>query len=145
MSRPPYRALQIVLRVFSVLLAVGGLFMIFASKPLIMRVFLRPPESEVSTLLLFVLKEMGGFVLMLTLMLFFASRDPVRNVAIVDAMIMGLVILALTPLLSLYTLDIHKIYPGHLVWGRSLVRLAIAALLYLLKPGEKYSGPVGGF
>jgi hypothetical protein len=65
MSRPPYRALQIVLRVFSVLLAVGGLFMVFASKPLIMRVFLRPPESEVSTLLLFVLKEMGGFVLSL--------------------------------------------------------------------------------
>jgi hypothetical protein len=48
-------------------------------------------------------------------------------------------------LLSLYTLDIHKIYPGHLVWGRSLVRLAIAALLYLLKPREKNSGPVGGF
>ncbi len=67
MSCPSYRALQIVLRIFSVLLAVGGLFMIFASKPLIMRVFLRPPESEVSTLLLFVLKEMGGFVLMLTL------------------------------------------------------------------------------
>ena len=65
--------------------------MIFASKPLIMRVFLRPPESEVSTLLLFVLKEMGGFVLMLTLMLFFASLDPVRNMAIVDAVIVGLV------------------------------------------------------
>ena len=46
MSHPPYRALQMVLRVFSVLLAVGGLFMIFASKPLIMRVFLRPPESS---------------------------------------------------------------------------------------------------
>jgi hypothetical protein len=98
--------LQILLRVFSVLLAVGGLFMIFASKPLIMRVFLRPPESEVSTLLLFVLKEMGGFVLTLTLMLFFASRDPVRNVAIVDAVIMGLGILALTPLLSLYTVGL---------------------------------------
>ncbi|MGA8619617.1 MAG: hypothetical protein WB660_14010 [Candidatus Sulfotelmatobacter sp.] len=145
MSRPPYRASQVVLRVFSVILAVGGLFMVFASKPLIMRVFLRPPESEVSTLLLFVLKEMGGFVLLLTLMLFFASRDPVRNGAIVDAMIMGLVILPLTPLLSLYALDIHKIYPGHLVWGRSLVRLAIAALLYLPKPREKNSRPVGGF
>jgi hypothetical protein len=48
-------------------------------------------------------------------------------------------------LLSLYTLDIHKIYPDHLVWGRSLVRLVIAALLYLLKPREKNSGPVGGF
>jgi hypothetical protein len=145
MSRPPYRALQIALRVFSLLLAVGGLFMIFASRPLIMRIFLRPPESEISTLLLFVLKEMGGFVLMLTLMLFFASRDPVRNVAIVDALIVGLVILAATPLLSLYTLEIDKIYPRYLVWGRSLVRLAIAALLYLLKPREKGSEPVGGF
>ena len=145
MFRPPLRALQIVLRVFSVLLAVGGVFMILASKPLIMRVFLRPPESEVSTLLLFVLKEMGGFVLMLTLMLFFASRDPVRNAAIVDALIAGLVILALTPLLSLYTLDIRKIYPSYLIWGRSLVRLAIAALLYLLKPREKPSRPVGAF
>ena len=95
--------------------------------------------------MLFVLKEMGGFALMLSLMLFFASRDPVRNVAIVDALIAGLGILALTPLISLYTLDLQKIYPGHLVWGRSLVRLAIAALLYFLKPREKYSGPVGGF
>ena len=145
MSRPPYRALQIVLRIFSLLLLVGGVFMILASKPLVMRVFLRPPESEVSTLLLFVLKEMGGFVLMLTLMLFFASRDPIRNVAIVDAVIAGLVVLAVTPLLSLYSLEIQKIYPTYLVWGRSLVRLAIAALLYLLKPRERYSGPVGGF
>jgi len=145
MSRPPYRALQRVLRLFSLLLAVGGLFMIFASKPLIMRVFLRPPESEVSTLLLFVLKEMGGFVLTLTLMLFFASRDPVRNAAVVDAVIIGLCVLALTPLLSLYTLDIRKVYPGYLVWGRSLVRLAIAVALYLLKPREEYAGPVGGF
>jgi len=145
MSRPPYRALRIVLSVFSALAAVGGLFMIFASKPLIMRTFLRPPEAEVSTLLLFVLKEMGGFVLMLSLLFFFASRDPVRNLAIVNAVIAGLCILALTRLLSFYTLDIQKIYPGYLVWGRSVVRLAIAALLYFLKPREKYSGPVGGF
>lgn len=82
---------------------------------------------------------------MLTLMLFFASRDPIRNVAIVDAVIAGLVVLAVTPLLSLYSLEIQKIYPTYLVWGRSLVRLAIAALLYLLKPREKSSGPVGGF
>lgn len=145
MSPPPYRALKILLGVFSALTAIGGLFMIFASKPLIMRIFLRPPEAEVSTLLLFVLKEMGGFVLMLSLMLFFAARDPVRNLAIVNAVIAGLCILSLTPLLSLYTLDIQKIYPGHLVWGRSVVRLAIAALLYFLKPREKYSSPVGGF
>jgi len=130
--------------VFSAFAAVGGLFMIFASKPLIMRMFLRPPEAEVSTLLLFVLKEMGGLVLMLSL-LFFASRDPVRNLAIVNAVIAGLCILALTPVLSFYMLDVQRIYPGQPAWVRSVVRLAVAALLYFLKPRERYSGPVRGF
>jgi hypothetical protein len=133
MSRPPYRALQVLLSILSVLLTVGGIFMIFASKSLIIRVFLRPPEAEFSTLLLFVLKEMGGFVLMFSVMLFFAARDPVRNVAIVDALI------------SLYTLDVSKIYSSYLVWGRSLVRLAFAVLLYFLKPRQRDTGPVGGF
>ncbi len=136
MSRPPYRALRIVLGVFSLFAAVGGLVMIFSSKPLIIRLFLRPPESEFSTLLLFMLKEMGGFLLMFSLMLFFASRDPARNVAIVNALIVGLCILAVTPLLSLYTLDIRRLYVGYIIWGRSVVRLALAALLYWLRPQE---------
>ena len=40
--------------------------------------------------------------LMLSVLFFFASRDPVRNVAIVNGLIVGLCILAITPLLSLY-------------------------------------------
>src|SRR5258707_287467 len=77
MPEPPYRALRIFLRVFSLLAVVGGLLMIFAEKPLIMRIFLRPPEAEVSTLLLSLLKEMGGTALMLGVLLWLASRDPV--------------------------------------------------------------------
>ncbi len=50
-----YRALRIVLRVFSVLVLVGSLLMIFSGKPLMMRVLMRPAEAEVSTLLLFLL------------------------------------------------------------------------------------------
>ena len=112
MSEPPYRALRIFLRVFSLLAAVGGLLMIFAGKPLILRIFLRPPEGEVSTLLLSVLKEMGGMVLMLAALLWLASRNTVRNVAIVDALIAGLCILAVTPLLSLWMTDIRSLYPA---------------------------------
>ncbi len=142
MPGSPYRALRIILGIFSVLTAIGGLVIIFSGRPLMMRLFLRPPESEVSTLLLFALKEMGGFVLMLSAMLFFAYRDPARNVAIVNAFIVGLCILAFTPLWSLYTLDIRHLYPAYLIWGRSLVRLALAALLFYLRPregaGEKY-------
>lgn len=139
MSNPPYRALRIVLGTFSFLAAVAGLLIIFSGKPVVLRLFLRPPESEVSTLLLFMMKEMGGFVLMLSLMLFFASRDPARNVAIVNAVVVGLCILAVTPLLSLYTLDVRRLYPGSLIWGRSLVRLVVAAVLFYLRPRESVS------
>ena len=145
MPEPPYRALRIFLRVFSLLAAVGGLLMIFAEKPLVVRIFLRPPEGEVSTLLLSLLKEMGGMMLMLSVLLWLASRNPVRNVAIVDALIAGLCILAVTPLLSLLMTDIRSIYPAYLLWGRSVVRLAIAALLYGLRPREERWEPAGNF
>jgi hypothetical protein len=145
MSQPSYRALQVALRIFSVLLAIGAMLMIFSSRDLVVRLFLHPPEAEVSTLLLFLLKEMGGIVLMVSVMLFLASRDPERSVAIVDGLIVGLVILAVTPLFSLYTVDIQRIYPGHLIWGRSVVRLVLAAFFFYLRPREVPSKPVGNF
>jgi hypothetical protein len=136
MPGPPYRALRIILGIFSLLTAVGGLVIIFSGRPMVMRLFLRPPESEVSTLLLILAKEMGGLILMLSLMFFFAYRDPARNVGIVNAFIVGLCILAFTPLWSLYTLDMRQLYPSYLIWGRSLVRLALAVLLFYLRPQE---------
>src|SRR5260370_36811767 len=119
--------------------------MIFAEKPLIVRILLRPTEGEVSTLLLSLLKEMGGMVLMLGILLWLASRNPVRNVAVVDALIAGLCILALTPLLSLWMTDIRNIYPGYLLWRRSAVRLEVAALLYWLRPRHVHWEPIGHF
>ena len=136
MSRSPYHVLRILLGIFSFLAAAGGLLLIFSGKPLVLRLFLRPPESEVSTLLLIMAKEMGGLILMLSVMLFFAYRDPARNVAIVNAFIVGLCVLAITPLLSLYTLDMRQLFPSYLIWGRSLVRLALAALLFYMRPQE---------
>lgn len=136
MPKQPYRMLRFVLVFLSLLVGVGGLLMILGSKLLLVRLLLRPPESEVSTLLLFLTKEMGGALLMLCILFYFASRDPVRNVAIVDATIVGLCLLAVTPLLALATLDVRHLYPGFMIWGRSLVRLAMAALLYYLRPRE---------
>jgi len=51
MSKPPYRALRIVLGFLSVLMVAGGVLLI-SSKLLIARLFLHPPEAEISTLLL---------------------------------------------------------------------------------------------
>lgn len=140
MSNPPYRALRIILGIFSLFTAAAGLLFVFSGKPLLVRILLRPPETEVSTLLLFMLRELGGLALMLSVLFFFAFRDPVRNVAIVNGLIVGLCILAITPLLSLYILDIRRLYPAYLIWGRSLIRLALAAVLYFLRPRSNVAG-----
>ena len=136
MSKPPYRALRIILVVIAAIAAVAGLLLIGSGKPLLIRMFLSPPEAEFSTLFLFMIREMGGLALTFSVMIFFASRDPARNVAIIDALIVGLCILAITPLLSLYTLDLRRYYPGYLIWGRSVGRLAAAVLLFVLRPRE---------
>ncbi|SRR6266849_911343 len=140
MANAPYRALRITLGIVSVFTAAAGLLLVFSGKPLVMRFLLRPPETEVSTLLLFVMRELGGLALMPSVLFFFASRDPVRNVAVVNGLIVGLCILAITPLLSLYTLNIQRLYPGYLIWGRSLIRLALAAVLYFLRPRQTVEG-----
>lgn len=140
MPTPPHRALRILLGVLALFTAIGGLVAIFSGKPVMTRLFLSPPETEISTLLLFVTKEVGGLFLMLSLLLFFASRDPARNVAIIDALIAGLCILTVTPLLSLYTLDVGRLYPAYLIWGRCVIRLALAVLLFYLRPREMAPG-----
>lgn len=145
MLEPPYRALRILLGVFSLLAALGGLLMIFADRPLMVRILLRPPEGEVSTLLESLLKEMGGMVLTLAVFLWLAARDPMRNVAIVDGLIAGLCVLAVTPLVSLWMTDIRNLYPAYLLWGRSVLRVAIAALLYWMRPRERHWEPAGNF
>jgi hypothetical protein len=136
MSKPPYRGLSFGLRLVSALIAVGGVFAILSGKPLILVVFMHPPAAEVSTLLLAMVKEFGGVMVMLSVMLFLAARDPVRNVAILDAFIVGLCILAVTPLLSLKMLDLGSLYPPYLIWGRALVRLVLAGVLFYARPRE---------
>ncbi len=145
MSQPPYRPLRVMLGFLALLLAVGGMLLVFSSKPLIMRVFMHPPESEIATLLLAAVKEMGGIVLMVSVMLFLAARDPERNVAIIDGVTVGLCILAITPLVSLYTLDVRRLYPAYLIWARALVRLVLAGALYYLRPREAHWKPAGHF
>jgi hypothetical protein len=134
MSKPPYRALSFGLRLVSALIAVASMFMILSGKPLIVWVFMHPPASEVSNLLLALVKELGGIMFMVSVMLFLAARDPARNVAIFDGLIVGLCVLSLTAVLSVKMLD--GIYPAYLIWGKALIRLALAGVLFYARPRE---------
>jgi len=145
MSNTRHGALRVVLGFLSLLMAIAGILLICSSKGLILRAFMHPPASEVTTLLLVAVKEMGGLLLMLSVMLFLAARDPVRNVAIVDALAAGLCILAITPVVSLYTTDVRSLYPGYLIWVRSLGRLVLAGVLWWLRPREAQWKPAGRF
>jgi hypothetical protein len=90
MPKPSHRVLRLILRAFALLAAIGALLLIFGGRPVVIRLFLNPPEVEVSTLMLLTLKEMGGIIAMVSVMLFLAARDPERNVIIIDAFIAGL-------------------------------------------------------
>ena len=134
MAEKDYRGTRIFLAAVSALLAIGGLVMIFSGKELLMRMPPRPAAAEFSTLMLFMTKEFGGVMLMLSALLWFASRDPERYVAIIDAFIIGFCVLAVTPLISRAMLPIREIYPDYLVWGRSVIRLILAGVFYWLRP-----------
>ncbi len=134
MAGSTHRVLRVILGFLSLLTAAAAVFMIFGGRGLIVRLLLGPPEPQVSTLLLATLKELGGVLVMLSVLFFLAARDPVRNVAIIDALIVGLCVLAVTPLVSLYTLDLRSLYPAYLIWARSLVRGLLAVSLYYLRP-----------
>lgn len=136
MSTPPYRGLRVLLGVISAGTAIGGLLLILGGKALVLRIFLSPPEAELPALMLMALKETGGLLLTLSLLVFFAVRDPARNVAIIDALIIGLCLASLTPIYSFYTLGLDRFFPAYLIWVRAAVRLAFAGLLYYLRPRE---------
>jgi len=108
------------------------MFAMLSGKPLILRAFMHPPAAELSTLLLAMVKELGGVMVMMSVMLFLAARDPARNVAIFDGLIVGLCVLSITALLSVKMLE--GIYPAYLIWGKAVVRLALAAVLFYARP-----------
>jgi len=110
MEVQPYRALRMALRVFALLTLVGSLLLIFSDRPLMLRVLVRPPESEASTASTFhrqgdgrAVSHVWGFTLL------GLSRSGAQRGHH-----------------SLWTLDIRTLYPAYLVWGCSVVQLAIA-------------------
>lgn len=128
------KTLRAILLVFSILMTAGGLAVIFGLKKIL--TLFSVPGYEISDLFLLFMKDFGGILLMVGILIFFAYRDPIKNAAIVNGLIIGLVILAITPIIGLYTVNVHALsafnHPAWF-WTRSLVRLALASFLYLLR------------
>jgi len=97
------------------------------------RLFPHPPESETTTSLLLMKQQSGALDRAVALVLYFAYRDSARNLAVLGAVAVGLCIAAVTSVISLYTFDASRLYPASIVWGHSLLRLSMAALLFYVQ------------
>ena len=106
MSKSPYRALRAALLIFFMISIMGGLLMILVGKPFMTRLMLNPPAEELSTLCVFLMREVGGILLWMGFILYVVYRDPVRHARVIDASILGLCVLAVTSPLSFYTTDL---------------------------------------
>lgn len=129
-----HRALRILLVILCLDASAKGLLLISTGKRFMTHLFPYPPESEITTLLLLMRKEWGALDLAVAFMLYFAFRDPVRNVAIIDGVAVALMLGAFTSLFSFYALEATRLYPAYSIWGHSLFRLLVAVLLYYLRP-----------
>lgn len=91
------------------------------------------PASEVSDLLLFKQKTWGALGVALAIMLISAARDPRRNSVIVWAIAVGLAISGIAELLSIWLLDVARLFPMFKIVVHSLTRIGIALVLAYLE------------
>ena len=99
------------------------------------------PASEVSDLLLFRQKTWGGLGAALTIMLIAAARDPRKYAVIVWAMAVGLAVVGIAELLSLWLLGAARLFPMVNIVLHALARIGIALVLAYL---EKRLTPQNG-
>jgi len=116
-------------------LAKGGL-LLFGGTWAIMRFVPTTRLQDISTLLLMTRREAGILDLAFSVMLFIASRAPDHNAAVSAGVIVGLCLAAVTDVLALRTPDAAHLFSAGATWSHSIVQLAVAALMYCLRPRQ---------
>ena len=127
------RVLRVVLWLLALDAAIGGAVLLVGGRAVFVWLFSDAPASEVSDLLLFKQKTWGALGVALTIMLISAARDPRRNSVVVWAMAVGLAISGIAELLSIWLLDVARLFPTFKVVVHSLTRIGIALVLAYLE------------
>jgi len=132
-SGAPHRTLRIILYAISALEALAGVALLFAS-PWLLSFARSMPALGASDLLLFLLKGIGIVALVLAYLFCVAARDPVRYVAIVDALIFLCIGAAVLEVYGVAAMHIDRYYPNVYVLSRAALQLILAVVLYVLRP-----------
>jgi hypothetical protein len=128
-----HRALRAILPALAVIATLAGVGALFATKALL--VMAGTPAALVATpgvLVLF--KSYGAVAIPVGYLLYVASRDPVRYAAIIDAVVIGLVLIVLIEIAAVFTLGLTELWAPWVIWGSIIVRTTLAVLLFALRP-----------
>lgn len=128
-----HRALRTLLLILAILFMAGGLAVVFWTSGIVSMIPVEP-QLAVSLLSLLILKALGVFVIAFGYLALRASRDPVRNVAVIDAIIFVALGLAALDLWAVTTQNFGAVVPAHLIWLREAVRVTLAVVLFVLRP-----------
>jgi hypothetical protein len=129
----PHKALRVLLLVVAIVPAPAGVLLLLGSGVVASFAPVGWQFAPVGFAVV-LLKFIGAVVLALAYLSYAASRDPVRNVAFIDAFIFLLIAAAAIDLYALAVLHAAPFYPPAFVVARSIIRLAIAIVLIVLRP-----------
>ena len=127
------RVLKVILWLLALDAAIGGAVLLVGGRAVFIWLFPDAPASEVSDLLLFKQKTWGALGVALTIMLISAARDPRRNSVIVWAIAVGLAVAGIAELLSIWLLDVTRLFPMMNIVVHSLTRIGITLVLAYLE------------
>ena len=135
-STPPknHSALKAVLSVMCALLALGGLFLVFAAGSWIVKWLIPDANAQTAVWMLVMLKAFGALALFLAYLLYHAARDPVRHATTITGLAYMLILLAALDVYAAYALGFAGVYPIWAIWARAAVRVALAIVLLTLRP-----------
>ena len=129
----PYGTLSTLLYALSVLEALAGLILLFATNWALSLVPANLALGDTGFVMIF-LKAIGIVALALGYLLCVAARDPARYIAIIDTLAFLLVASAALNVYALTAMHLDKYYPANYMLVRIVVQLVLAGAIIALRP-----------
>jgi hypothetical protein len=129
-----HRGLTSLLYVLSVIEALAGLALLFASNWVLSLLVIPGGTAAEGGLVLLLTKGIGIVALAFGYLMCVAARSPVRYIAIIDTLIFLLVAAAALNIYGIAALGLGALYPASYLIVRAIVEFVLAVVLVVLRP-----------
>lgn len=133
-----FKKIKILSLIFIIIFAITGLASIFTTGTLVEGFFNKigyffgvRGGFDTSPFTLFILKLMGGMMLMWSYLLAHLMKEPLKNAVVASASGVGFLILAVVHLYMFFSKDIMAVFPPFIIAGRVLI-CGVIGLLFLI-------------